>query len=517
MNKVKQIIYAVVLGFVFTSCHDLLDVEAYSKLTDDNFWQNADDIEAGVNGVYDVLGDKNAGLYNKDLLLLNILSTDESYTTRNGGEKQISQFLYTPATSYLNNLWKGSYKLINRANVVINSVQDLDSTKVSFDEKRRYLGEVKFLRALSYFNLVRNYNNVPLKLKPSEGMESTHVPVAEVEDIYEVILQDLDSAIVGLPDHFGGGDLGRADKAAAIALKAKVYLTMAGYPLLGGDNGTTDEYQNALDLAKELIDNAATYSLGLWDNYSDAYTLENDNGKEDIFCVQFSSTVGLSPSFEGSLIHKECFKGKTINGFKYDGKLTYRPSTYLIKAFEKNDTRAAMISPKYTVNGDEYSAGNKNPMFTKWLDQNILDNQLNAQVSDQEFKVFRFAEIYLIAAEAENELNGPENAYQYINVIRARARELDESGNPIEGAVPDLEGLTQVDFRAAVLNERLVELHAEAKRWYDLVRTQTFDEQILAAQAAKSSEFPNPAPETLFFPIPYDEYTVNDSIDYVYQ
>jgi len=81
--------------------------------------------------------------------------------------------------------------------------------------------------------------------------------------------------------------------------------------------------------------------------------------------------------------------------------------------------------------------------------------------------------------------------------------------------VPDLEGLDQGAFRDALLQERLVELHAEAKRWYDLVRTETFEEQILEAQSVREVEFPNQVPEGYFLPIPYEEYVSNDSIDYV--
>jgi len=501
------------------SCHNLLDVEPYSVLTDDTFYQDANDVKTAVTGVYDVLSDKSSGLYWGELIIFDMLATDEAYTERQN-EREISEYLYNPSTKYVEKPWQGAYKLINRANLFISIVADMDSTQIDEDLKRRYLGEVKFLRALSYFNLVRHYNQIPLRLHATIDLDDTHVPVSEPEDVYKVIIEDLDSAIVALPDHFDSGDLGRADKAAAIALQSKVYLTMAGYPLFGGELGTTEAYTRARDLARELIDNKGLYELDLWDYYGDEFETVNDNGIEDIFCIQFSSSVGLAPSFEGANIHKEIFKGTTKNGIKYDGKHTVRPSSYLKQLITKNDARGDLISNVFYINGKKYTnkENGKKPnmqMFSKWIDQDILDNALNAQVSDQDWKVFRFAEMYLIAAEAENELNGPtEDAYTWINTIRARARN-DEEGEPVEGAVPDLEGLDQGAFRDALLQERLVELHAEAKRWYDLVRTETFEEQILEAQSVREVEFPNQVPEGYFLPIPYEEYVSNDSIDYV--
>lgn len=519
MNKLKKTIYTIVCSLTFVGCHNLLDVEPYSVLTDDNYFQDVNDVKSATTGVYDVLSDKNSGLYWGELIIFDMLSTDEAYTERQN-EREVSEFLYNPSTKYVEKPWQGSYKLINRANKFIEKVEVMDSIMIDQDEKRRYLGEVRFLRALNYFNLVRHYNEVPLRLHSATGVDDTHVPVSKAEDVYKVIIADLDSAIASLPNHFGSGDLGRADKAAALALKSKVYLTMAGYPLFGGEVGQTEAYTVARDLARDIIDNQGDYELGLWEYYGDEFETVNDNGQEDIFCVQFSSTVGLAPTFEGANIHKETFKGTTKQGIKYDGKHTVRPSKYIKEAITKNDARGDLISNVYYINGKKYTnkENNKKPnlqMFHKWIDQEILDGALNAQVSNQDWKIFRLAEMYLIAAEAENELNGPtEEAYTWINTIRERARN-DEDGIPVEGAVPDLEGLDQAGFRKAVLDERLIELHAEGKRWYDLVRTQTFEEQIEAAMAVREFEFPNQVPEGYFLPIPYEEYVSNDSIDYV--
>ena len=95
----------------------------------------------------------------------------------------------------------------------------------------------------------------------------------------------------------------------------------------------------------------------------------------------------------------------------------------------------------------------------------------NTRILTYQTQLIRLAEMYLIAAEAENEVNGPDNAYQYINEIRKRAR-VDQTNST---HVPDLSGLTQASFRDAVLLERKFEFYSEGFAWYDMKRTQTFD------------------------------------------
>lgn len=493
MNNFKRYIYTIALGILLFSCHDVLDVTPYSTLTTDSFYQNASDVEIAVTGVYDALGDKSSGYYNKEFLNLTILNSDESWCRRQN-ERAITEFRLAADNKFLQQPWKGCYLLINRANNVIDAVDLMTEEQIGLGDRDRYLGEVKFLRALSYFHLVRLWNEVPLKKNATGSVEDVHVPVSGAEEIYSFIVEDLEAAIAGLPSQFGGANLGRADQAAAKALLAEVYLTMAGFPL-----NQTDKYVLARDLAKDLIDNKDSYGLDLWSYYGDAFELHNDDGKEDIFNVQFHSTVGVATQFEGNKIHKDVYQLHV-----------YEASTYLQKAYGKTDVRKTFIGKDIVINGKKYTR--KKLMFKKYIDKDILVNKTNNQVSDHDFKVFRFAEMYLIAAEAENEINGPnEDAYNWINTVRSRAR-MNAEGVVDETAVPDLADLDKESFRAAVLKERLLELNCEGKRWFDLVRTETVTEQLEAAKAANSKELFG-IPESVFFPIPYDEYSRNEAID----
>jgi len=493
MSKIKQFIFTIVSATLLFGCHDILDVTPYSTLTAASFYQNASDVEIAVTGVYDVLGDKSSGYYNKEFLNLTILNSDEAWSRRQN-ERAITEFRLAADNKFIQKPWEGCYLLINRANSVVDAVAEMDESQIDIDEKNRYLGEVKFLRALSYFHIVRLWNEAPLKKNATGSIDDVNVPLSSTQEIYDFIIEDLEAAIAGLPAHFGGADLGRADQAAAKALLAKVYLTMAGYPLK-----QTDKYLMARDLAKDLIDNKDVYGLDLWSYYGDAFELYNDDGKEDIFNVQFNSTIGVPTQFEGNKIHKDVYKLHV-----------YEASTYLQKAYSKTDVRKTFIGKDITIDGKTYKR--KKLMFKKYIDKDILVNETNDQVSDHDFKVFRFAEMYLIAAEAENEINGPtEEAYTWVNTVRARAR-MDADGVVNEDAVPDLADLDKDSFRTAVLKERLLELNCEAKRWFDLVRTETVVEQLEAAKAANEKELFG-IPTTVFFPIPYDEYSRNEAIN----
>lgn len=144
-----------------------------------------------------------------------------------------------------------------------------------------------------------------------------------------------------------------------------------------------------------------------------------------------------------------------------------------IASFDNGDMRKQWgIQPEYVnARGTKVIA---RTYYNKYINEEYLEEELpasNTNILTWQTQLIRLAEMYLIAAEAENEINGPAGAYQYINAIRKRAR-VDQN-DPTH--VPDLSGLTQDQFREAVLLERQHELYEEGFAWYDMKRTQTFD------------------------------------------
>ena len=151
------------------------------------------------------------------------------------------------------------------------------------------------------------------------------------------------------------------------------------------------------------------------------------------------------------------------------GMYILTPATWFINIANGDQRKAWGIKESYAA-----PSGTLAPFFHKFVDLNWIDEGVitaNAGRLEYTVPLLRLAEMYLIAAEAENEIDGPENAYQYINKIRWRARV--NKSDPTH--VPDLAGLTKETFREAVLMERKWELHLEGNTWYDLKRTNTLN------------------------------------------
>jgi len=221
---------------------------------------------------------------------------------------------------------------------------------------------------------------------------------------------------------------------------------MAGNPL-----NQTAHYADARDKALEVI-NSGTFTLK--DDYADVFH-HTSYTSESIWEQTYQPGVGGNPLMSNSA---------TAPGYTY----ILTPAAWFINSFPNGDQRKAWgIKENYAA-----PSGTLAPFFQKfvnldWIDQGVITS--NAGKLEYTIPLLRLGEMYLIAAEAENEINGPGNAYQYINKIRWRAR-INKSD---PAAVPDLSGLSKDEFRAAVLMERKWELHLEGSTWYDLKRTNT--------------------------------------------
>src|SRR5205085_7425658 len=159
-----------------------------------------------------------------------------------------------PGHAYVQSVWQSAYDAVNRANAVLDHVPN-----IAMDEalKNRIVAEAKFLRALHYFNLVRMWGGVPLKLHETVGLDSLAIPRNTPQEVYAQIEQDLKDAIAALPSakSYTGSDVGRASRGAAKTLLAKVYLQRAGTGV-----GTAADWASALAMAKQ-VQSDGEYSL----------------------------------------------------------------------------------------------------------------------------------------------------------------------------------------------------------------------------------------------------------------
>ena len=302
LNKLALATASVLLLAGGAGCKKQLDEVPYDFYAPENLYQTADDAEAAITGVY---SDFNSyDWFTKPYW--EFLSEDEDHIS--GYTWALSNI---GAGNYLGDyktpiMFGGPYVVIARANTVLERVPAITMDKV---RQNRILGEARFLRAFSYFVLVRLFGPVPLRTASVTSITDTSIPRAPVADVYKQIVDDLTQAEALMPyqGDAGSGALGHANKGAAQALLAKVYATIGSASLKGAqltvqggsDNGfytynkdvvagyegfdSKAYYRLAKDEAAKLI---ASGKYSLFPNYMDLWKKANDNLVEHIFMEQ---------------------------------------------------------------------------------------------------------------------------------------------------------------------------------------------------------------------------------------
>ena len=358
-------------------------------------------------------------------------------------------------------IWQFSYAAIRTANIAIAKIPQIPFPGKDTTLRNRYVAEAKVNRALWYFNLVRLYGDVPLILEDQDVYDNSAIQVARTPaaQVYAQIEADLIAASKVLPSSYGAADVGRATSGAAKAILSKVYLT-------------EQKYTQSDSLASAII-TSGQYSL--IPNYAHVFLPAYKNGTEHIFSAQFKSNSQGQGNGNAPRGARTGVPGLTAS---YADQLVYYthngdPFFSVYKLYQKGDLRRASASAANSwggafatkflgTDGKLYSTlnapGDTVPYLNKYWDPSV-----GAQLSESSANVpiIRYAEVLLIAAEADNEANGgpSANAYNYINQVRTRA------------GIPNLTpGLNQVQFRDSVYLERRLELVWEWQRWFDLIR-----------------------------------------------
>jgi hypothetical protein len=455
MKKQYKNIIALCLGIaLLTGCsEDYLDVPNKDNVEENNF-----EPEYFVNGTYGMLTEWDYSF--SYLGITEILSDNAdkgSSPSDPGGDKQeLDQLLFSSSTGSFDAMWTNWYKAIGRASYSIDYTENYGLTDVAY--KNRLIGEAKFLRAYNYFFLVRGFGDVPLQ----------HVNIvnrAPQAEVYAFIEKDLLEAIEVLPAKSGyaAKDLGRATKGAAQALLAKVYLY-------------EKKWQQSYDMAQAVISSG---EYGLESDYAVLWRESSENGTESIFEVQARGEVVA----HGVQQYSETQGARGPSGWGWGFNT---PSENLLNAYNNEGDvirrDATVIFAGETLwDGRLVSASVENPMYNE---KAYSSANAGAGDGDKNIRVLRLAEIYLIHAEAANELGNTSAALASLNIVRNRVN------------LPDATG---TDLRNAIWKERRLELAFEHDRWFDLVRTG----QAKDAMAAAGKNFIVGTQE--LFPIPYNQ------------
>lgn len=464
MKKTFLLTFSIVfLGI--SSCNDeILDKSNPNQLSTETFYRTEDQVIAATNAIYAGLQANN--LYNREYFFLHDLLSDDCQT---GGAQleavraQVLNGVYDGSNKLVNDVWQGLYRVVARANQVIENVPNADEAVVPASLKNRLVGEARFLRAWAYFELVSLWGRVPLMTEVATTPEGT--PRAESEDaVYDLIFGDLDYAIQNLPPKSGysSAEYGRATKGAAQALAARAHMFRG-------------EYQPARDLLIQVIE-SNEYSLV--DRYLDNFQEENENNAESIFEVQFTESAGTGGAWngDGQGIAEITFRGQEYGPNAWRNVI---PSNSLVAEFEMVANGAEKDDPRReysfyqigdlfnngtdTLTADDVQGDISKPSWKKY--QTIYKRQNENSSSGINFRVIRYADVLLMMAECENELTGPTAALPYINQVRTRP---GVEMPPYPTALYPVGSKEQMFD--AIVHERRVELAGEQIRNRDIRR-----------------------------------------------
>lgn len=489
----KKIIYTLLVLSILSACSDeFLELYPETSLNEGNFYKSEKELILLANGCYVPMRDYEK---NTHWIMAELISDNTSfqYNTTAGsagsGRDAIDQFLPSPNYTTYEQFWKDSYNGITRCNKLL---LEIDRPEVTWSEqslKDRSAGEAYFLRALYYFNLVRQFGGVPLVLEPITSQEAVNIKRSTEEQIYQNIISDLLAAIGHFSKATDAEENGRANEGAANALLGKVYLTL-------------HQYGEAESVLKSVIESGRYQLLA---DYADLFDPTNKDFTETIFSIQYAeNNRELSNRFifwfAPHTSKGEVTQRPNIN-ISGAGSGWNQPTQDLINAFEPGDKRKD-VSIKFWNGKDWDSEIRDIPYCGKYKppvsapDDRAGDN----------FPVIRYSDVLLMYAEALNAQSRPGDAVPYVEQVRFRA-----------GLTNPLTGYDQAGLEGLIDKERQVEFCFENHRWYDLKRKgKALD--VMAAHGVREKQLKSflyenayqMEPYKLLAPIPEEQVLINE-------
>lgn len=518
----KNIIFKI-MGFCIvlslSACSDYLEVESKSQISDNTLWTTTGNADLFLNNVYSGL----PGPFTTDDPGENW--TDNAMASRVGPVSRNLMALSQYAPNNSPSQW-GQYSNIRRANLFIEKVS---ASALPEDWKTQRLAEARFLRAYYYMLLWIYHGGVPIitdVLNMSEQGDEVFRARNTAEETFRFIVEESAAIADDLPLQ---SEAGRATRGAALTLKGWCELVWAS-PIYNTENEAS-RWQTAASTNQAVID-LGVYSL--FPDYNTLHFEENNNNVEVIFDKQYLGGTALGGSREGlqgpwrvggiqrswgnvNPTQELVDEYAMANGLPIDDPASgYNPQNpyanrekrfYQSIIYDGSDwlgvemiKRQGVGSPNATDLSDINEATNTGYSLRKGLNPAYAINGPHRQNSSS-FIIFRYAEVLLSFAEAQNEAYGPEQSvYDAVNLVRERSE------------LPPLKsGLSKEDMRKAIHRERRVELAFEEKRWYDLIRLRIAEEKlngVLHAMVIEQEEgkwvynvVPAPGGQRIFDPI----------------
>lgn len=439
----KNTCIAILVLLIMVHCTDnFLDIEPESTADVEDIYQTEDDFFQAVVGAYDEL--QSSGQYGENFQYLFDLRADligeSSASLQDGIYYQIDRFLSRSENTIFSESWGSLYQGINRSNLIL---EKLEEVSLPSDFETQISAEARFIRALSYFNIVRIWGEAPLVTSVLSPDDAVGASKDDIQTIYDFITTELSEIAEQLPTIYEEVDEGRATQFAALALLGKVQLQQGNY----------EEAESAL----QSVINSGLYDLE--PVFGDIFSIDNEWGQEIIFAIRWKRLVE-----ETDLFFVRTTQPITVS------------ETFLAE-FDAEDQRLA--SANLSTIGS-YSVP------TKFADPSGTDGK-----TGMDFPVIRYADVLLMYAEAINEqaYQSSGEAFDMLNLVRTRA------------GLENLDNATitnQEEFRTALFQERRKELVYEGHVWFDMIR---MDDPVARMSDAGLSITEN----NFIYPIPQSE------------
>lgn len=452
----------IVLGS--SSCKKFLDRKPLS-ITSDDIPSNS--LEGKALGLYGAIRSSNTdpyigdGFENIPWVAMNGFRSDDAENIADPGASAWHQtydnFQYTKDDWGAGMYWGKHMVLIGLCNDII---AEADASKTTDPADLINLAEAKFFRALSYFDMVRTFGEVPKYDFVPATAEAKQIAKSPVADIYKLITDDLNYGSQYLPDSWEAKFAGRLTKWAAKTLAAKAFLYQ-------------QQWSQTLSLCNDVI-NSGKYNL--FTPYWKIFKTEGELSSESIFEIQARKVAGDANIYWSRFGQVQGIRG--ASGSSWDlGWGWNTPTQNLVNAYQPGDARkdATILTSGQPDGASSGGYGLTLPALTNAMYWNKkVYNQYSdyiaaglgtpnneAQNTWVNHRVLRYADVILMAAEAANEIGGGSNgtsAAAWVNMIRARA------------SLPNISFVSQSQMRAAIKQERRVEFGMEFERFFDLVR-----------------------------------------------
>lgn len=499
----KKIIYlSLFAGLLTAGCKkSFLEVAPETNITSDNFYKNEQQFQQALVGAYAAVRDAITGEISS--WVMGEMRSDNTHYDYNASDRgtqfvqreDIANFMDNSSNTVTGDKYDQCYVGISRVNSILDQLPNATFSQQSIDSIE---GQALFLRALFYFELVRYFGGVSLYTTEVTTIDKAFVPRSSAEDIYKLIISDLQAAIPKLPA-VAFPQSGRASQGSARTLLGHVYLTLKEYP------EASTELQSVTGMGYALLP-----------EYAQVFALANKNSVESIFEAQYKEGTQLQQSDFAYSFIPITENTAIITGIAANNKMGgwNVPTKEFIDSYEPGDKRLDVSiavaegtgnTPAFVVEAVKSIVGYVTPpgKVSKPFILKFLHPHSEEFNTDDNFPIYRYADALLMLAEALNEQNKSGEALPWLNEVRRRA------------GLGDVGITDQAQLRDIIAHERRVELAFENKRWLDLVRTgkaiEVMNNNGIYMKSLYNYLLPatyNVTEDRLLFPIPYREETI---------